>query len=368
MSGLRVLVSGMSRAQAGVPGKLGIVQFGLYIVQALREAGHQVDHRPAVAGEPLSGVYDVVLMGVSPTGTVGSLVYGAWDVLARARAEGCALGLWIDDHKVHNIRDSIKSDLGTPQKPIVVEGSPSFATGARLLKDHFSSRPDRGWALGHLPELLAVGDALMTRPWPTTLIPAHSWGDHTLIVKAMRLQVTKPVFLDPSAYSPEYPDLGIPWDERKRAWVSAALPDAQTSAWPVSRHRVGWEVQEFGARRAGQARLTEAEVYEQYQRATGIVAMLRKRHDGSGWWRVRYRHAAQTRSLVLASSADVIAMGEPFTVPIETVETMMTTQLQDLAEAQAAAYFAREWTREQFRDYLNQIVHFIAQHERGPVT
>jgi hypothetical protein len=369
MAKQRVLVCGMSRMQTGAVTRLGVVQFGAHMAQALRDAGHDVESRPAVVGEPLGGVFDVVLMGISPTGTVGAFTYGAWDVLARARAEGCALGLWIDDHKVHKIRESIKSDIGTPTKdPIIVEGKPTFETGARLVKDHFAGRRDRAWALDHLPELVGTGSALLSREWPTTIISAHRWGDHDLIVKAMGLQVPRRVFVDPSAYAPEHRDLGLTWDERKPVWVSAALPDKDSSAWPVRRQRLTWEVQELGAKKAGQAQVTEAEVYEEYQRGVGVVSMLRKRHDGSGWWRVRYTHAARTRSLVLASPADARAMGEPFDVPVETVEAMTSSQLRDLAHAQADAYFAAQWTKEQFSGYLDQILAFIVEHERGPVT
>lgn len=362
---LRVLITGMSRMQAAVPTKLGVVSFGAILAEALRDTGHYVEHRPAVVGERLGGAYDVVLAGVSPTGTVGARVYGAWDVIGRTRAEGCALGFWLDDHKVTQVRDTIASDVRRPTEPIVVNGSPSLYRGARLVKDHFASRPDRAWAVDHLNELLVVGDALMERPWPTTIIPTHPWGDHDAIIRALRLNVPKPVFVDPSAYAPAHRALGLPWHERERAWVSAALPDAKLSAWPVDRTRLTWEVRELGDTKSGQERLTEAEVFERYQRAIGLMAMRRTRHDGSGWWRVRYTHAARTRSLVLASDADAAAMGEPFTVPVETVEAMTPAALQDLAEAQAAAYFAREWGREQFRDYLDTVVRWIAENERA---
>jgi len=67
---------------------------------------------------------------------------------------------------------------------------------------------------------------------------------------------------------------------------------------------------------------------------------------------------------VLAGEVDATAMGGVFTMP---VEAMSTSELRDLAEAQADTYFKREWTKEQFRDYLDELVRSIAQHERGPV-
>lgn len=371
MGKLRVLITGMSRMQAGVPTKLGVVQFGALMAEALRDAGHHVEHRPAVVGERLGGVFDVVLVGISPTGMVGTQVFCAWDVIGRARAAGCGLGFWLDDHKLTQLRDTIKSDIGTPtERPIMVEGKPSFAEGARLLKDDFRSRPGRDWALAHLSDLVGVGKALMERPWPTTIIPAHRWGDHDMMIKkALRVDVPRPVFVDPSGYAPQHCNLGLPWDERKRAWVSAALPDKKLSDWPVSRWRVEWDVVEYGdAKVPGQTRITEAEVFESYQRAVGVLAMRRTKHDGSGWWRVRYAHAARAKSVVLASSADATAMGGAFTVPVETMEAMTSTELRDLAHAQSEEYARREWSRETFRDYMDQLVNYIAVHEQGPVV
>ncbi len=107
----------------------------------------------------------------------------------------------------------------------------------------------------------------MARPWPTTIIPTHAWGNYDLIGRALRADLPRPVFVDPSAYAPVYPDLGIPWDERERVWVSAALPDNQLLEWPVPEGRVRWDVQQFGNQKAGQANPTEAEVYASYQRA-----------------------------------------------------------------------------------------------------
>lgn len=366
---LRVLITGMSSMQAGAPTRLRVVQFGALLAQALRDEGHQVEHRRAIVGEPLGERFDVALVGIGPTGTAGRLVYSAWDVIGRARAEGCALAIFLDDHKLTQIRDTIKSDLGTPvERPIIVGGTPTFATGARLVKDQFAGRRDWAWAIDHVGQLLVVGDALMSRPWPTTLIPAHSWDNHDLMLRALRFDVPRPVHLDPSAYVPEFPDLGLPGDERKRAWVSAALPDKKLSTWPITRERLGWPVHEFGAAKEGQAKPTEAEVYAWYQQNVGLIAMRRTRHDGSGWWRIRYAHAARTRSIVLATSADSTAMGEPFTVPVETIESTGTGALRDLAQAQADAYFARQWSREQFRTCLDEVIRKIASGERGPVA
>jgi hypothetical protein len=331
---MRILHTGMTKLQAGQKRRLDYCSSAPIFTEALRDAGHVVDHRQAVPGEPLGG-YDVALVGIAPPCSMSArTVYPALDILRRAHGEGCRLVLYVDDWRVRDIFNDCRYVGKEP---------------TRLLKTIFNGRPGFGWATEQLDELSVVTNNLLECVWPPTLVPKFAWGDGNVLVdRTDGFKSQEFVFVDPSAYVPMHPV--TPAEKRERCWVSGAL--TENDRW-LAKQPLSWPIERYGHKSKGQPRLAEADLVARYGSAWGVVSCPYY-HAGSGWWRARFVYAARARAIVLADASEVSCVGQEFLHPGADIELMSDGELTSLAEAQGSVIQGSAWSASRLQEELDR--------------
>lgn len=327
---MRVLVTGVTAQQCGRTTRLDHVKFAEIIARVLRDLGHDVQLRRLESPDEDLNRFDLALVGLAPFMARGT--YYAFDVVnvvSRARREGYALAFFVDDWKFGKVVSDGK----------VICDRPDVFLRPEIGRRH------QAWADAHHAEIRAFGYALTHRPWPPTLVPAFTWGDHAAL--SGRLPKARPRLIDPTAYV-ETPLVGAGQD-RQRRWVLGALHDH--SVW-VEKLGLSWPVQRYGAKAQ---QLKERDLVGMYRAARGVLAP-RYGHSGSGWWRVRFQHAADTGCVLLADPHEVHGIAGPYDVPAEIIEMLPDTELDRLAAAQKTALYDHAMSRDQVQSVVAQLL------------
>jgi hypothetical protein len=347
---LTILVTGMTRAQTSDGAALGNQWAAQLMVDALRDAGHAVDHRPPCIDDEKLDEYHVVLVGItSLSGFPCDFKYPALDTIARVhtrRGRGRGLLFFLDDWQVSEIYNSFRE---------------VSRHGARRLLEPTRNGKRAGyeWACANADALISWVKALLEWPWPTTIIPKFSWGDGQILIdkpkagiaKNRGMQARSFEFVDPSPYCQRHPVL-IP-AQRERAWVSAALT-CGTDEW-LAKQAFTWTVEQYGRKKRGQQQLAVDDLVGRYASTRGVVSTPYP-HAGSGWWRERFVHAAQAHSVIYADPREVRGLGDAFRVPLSVIERSTDEQLAEIANEQARELEARMWPAERLRMELDRIV------------
>lgn len=313
---MRVLTTGMSPPQCGRPTQTGYEHVSDLWAKALRAGGAQVEHRTVEPGESLTD-YDVVLVGLIPPNSIANrYLYTAFDIIARARQSGCGLVLYVDDWRFGQIVNGVRVVQRNPDKRLFDNA---------MFKNLFA----RDWAIDQGRALIvAVLNALQERPWPTTVIPAFAWGDHT---KLPELPARAVEVIDPSVFAREYEIPYVDDDSRQRAWVMGTFSDQRE--W-IESQKLTWDTDYIGTRRSQAARrLKEHELVASYGHSWGVMAAPYG-HAGSGWWRNRFVYSALAGSIMLADPREVAGLGPDYHKPASEIEMMTTSQLREFAHSQ----------------------------------
>lgn len=322
---MRVLVTGLSPMQCNRGNRLKYSSVLDLYVKCLEWAGHEVDHREWTVGDDLTK-YDVALIGHIPWNSINARhVYTVCDVIGRARESGMALVFMVDDWQFRGIYQSVKS----------------LNKDSNRLFTSVKGRTSREWAeFGPgRPMVDAVLNAMATRPWPLTLVPAFEWGDHALL-KPDGIPAREIRYMDPTIFQ-QYECDRAPADERKRTWVLGTLSDQRS--W-VEKLDLSWDVDYYGTKPSkAEQQLKESELVQVIAKSWGNLCP-RYPHAGGGWWRCRYVYSAAARSIMFADHDEVRGLGDPYLVKPSEVEGMTNTQLTELADAQADALRTHTWS------------------------
>jgi len=336
---IKILMTGYTAQHIGSQRKL--VKYGSVadlFAEVLRDGGCEVDHRRAMPDEDISG-YDLILCGQISLSALGSTyAYGALDVVARAKENGCGLMFYIDDWQTHNLITSLK----TINKD-----------SNRLVRESLgSARADLPWARANVDKIFPVAQALLHNPWPITLVPKFTWGDGSKVTHTLTSREW--CYADLSPYAEEF-NTPIPNDDaRSKQWILGVLSDQHK--W-LEKMGLSWPVEYIGGRASkADTKLTERELVERYANSWGVLSP-KYPHAGSGWWRNRFVYTARTRSIMLADPAEVAPLGGPFLVKASEVEAMNNAQLRELADAQHDTFFAAQATKEQLVETVMGAVH-----------
>jgi hypothetical protein len=291
--------------------------------RALRDGGHDVEHREYQPGEDLTQ-YNVVFLGLVPFFSVaGQYVLPAMLCLASAEKAGVPVVAYVDDWRFWQSFNNLRSIRKNPQQ---------------LVKPFFDNRALVREARDDLAPFTAIIDRLMDQPWPVTVAPAYRWGDHARL-KAMLQSSPDVVLTDPTPYLTKYPQPAqLP--VKTRAWVLATASDQRP--W-LEKHDINWPVHHFGGRASKAPRqLTEAEVVEEYYRHWGVLSpSYGYKVTSTGWWRSRFVFAARAGAILVCDPAEAADLGEPYQAVTGLVEELTDRELSRLAEAQQDAL--RPW-------------------------
>jgi 2-polyprenyl-3-methyl-5-hydroxy-6-metoxy-1,4-benzoquinol methylase len=336
---MRILVTGMTPTQSGRPGRFQWLVVPALFAEALRLAGHEVEHRATVPNEDLTP-YDVILVGLVPPGSIAARhVYVVMDVIARARASGCGLLFYVDDWQYDKILSGCKN------KHKQKHGLYSSIQG-RTFRDWAETDEGR--------QRVAISmEALATRPWPTTIGVAFPWGDHSILPEMPSGPRTE--FVDPSPLCwDKIDDMLVPTGkERDRRWVLASL--SRHHDW-VRQQDLSWPVELIGPKHTGATyTLKEHEIVNLVNDSWGALVPP-YHHAGSGWWRPRLQYTAVAGAISLVNEKDAARLGNAFQVTRADVENAIENQLRDLAWEQRRALVKETWSTGEFVERMNTIV------------
>ncbi len=335
---MKILVTGMTPTQSGRPGRFQWLIVPALFAEALRLAGHEVEHRATVPNEDLTS-YDVILVGLVPPGSIAARhVYVVMDVIARARASGAALLFYVDDWQYDKILSGCKNKH--KQK--------------HGLYNSIQGRTFRDWAeTEEGRQRVAISmEALATRPWPTTIGVAFPWGDHANLPKTPAHDT---VFVDPSPLCwDKIADMINPsGNQRERRWVLASL--SRHHDW-VRQQDLSWPVELIGPKHTGATyTLKEHEIVNLVHDSWGTLVPP-YHHASSGWWRPRLQYTAVAGAISLVNANDAARLGDAFLPNGAEIEGMSDTQLRDVAWEQRKALVANTWSTGQLVEEMHRIV------------
>lgn len=337
---MRILITGMTPTQCGRPGRFQWLVVPALFAEALRKAGHEVEHRACTPNEDLTP-YDVILVGLVPPGSIAARhVYVTSDVICRAKASGATLMFYVDDWQYDKIMSGCRNKHKHPHG--------MYTT--------IKGRTHRDWAEteeGRQRVALAM-QALATRPWPPTLSVAFPWGDHGKISKMPSVET---IFVDPSPLC--WPKINAMhqyrgdqlWDEdRQRRWVLASLSNHQE--W-VQKQQFEWPVELIGPKQTGATyTLKEHEIVDLVSHSWGALCPP-YHHAGSGWWRPRYLYTASAGAVAHVSAEDAAYLGDAYQLDHHQVERMTVPQLTEVQRAQTDALIQHTWSVDQLVETLD---------------
>lgn len=335
---MRCLVTGATSRQANPvasdPNKKEVA-FAFLLAEALRDAGHEVEHRNPTVLESYDD-FDHVFVGLAPLHGLGSnRAYGVLACVLKTWASG-RLSLFADDPDVGKVTGGLRTMVSNP---------------GNLTKPFFAYKLES--AVAHQPEyaewLQSGVEILNEQQWPRLIIPAHSWfNDYDSLLKAVPQAQGVVTPVDLTAYLPEAPVKEF--DERLPEWVCESPSDnkwlrQQQPSAPV--YRIGT------AKDGGKKKLPDVQLVNLYRRAIGVLQPPIK---PPGWWVSRMGYAAQAGTPYVTRWQDVQHLGASYSVLPYAVAEMSYERRRILAAEQSLALTAASATREQLKEQLTQIV------------
>jgi hypothetical protein len=345
---VRVLITGMTLQQCGL-GERTRLQYcsnPSLLRRAMEVGGHEVDQRPVKLGEPLYE-YDAIVVGLANMLSFGSrFAYGAlWAALMGV--EYCNLAFLVDDWNVGATFNSMRG---------CARGEPDRALFRPVLpRDQRELARAEFWV-----DLLEVLSRLTKDRLPAPVIGSFfPWGDRSLFAQGTNIGELWP--FDPTSLQPRL-DPGTEFDsDRRRAWVLASL--VKHEKWPESLG-LSWPVERLGHLKSGAERLSEAEVVRRYGSRWGVMSPPYE-HCGSGWWRARFKFAADAGAVLLASPAEVAGLKsyEYAYREREMLEHCPADDLRMVADWQARELREVTWDRATVVESVTNMVYALAGEE-----
>lgn len=362
---MKILVTGNTPQQCGRGTQMKYGPVIDLFVRALRDAGVEVDHRILDPDTSLAE-YDAVWLGMSPINSMSSrYMFGPLEMYGRIVDEGKPCLFWIDDWQTQLLNAAFKSILKDPKRLVREPGA--------VLQD---TRYAIDWARepANLDKIAKGVEYLYSKPWPKTIAPFYTWGNHLEIFKK-HPQVTADnlIEVDPSRYVDWYPITPREDADREHKWVLGILSnqhkwieDIGVRTEPLTEHEQAaldlgdaaalesyrWELFHAGgkASKAGQ-RLREPELVQAYAESWGVLSPPYW-HVGSGWWRNRFVYAAYAGAVLAGDPREGWPCSSAYGYPVDMIERFSNNQLRELADAQKTALGQQMMTKEQVQTTL----------------
>jgi hypothetical protein len=320
---MKILMTGFTTRMAGKPAtkpEKDYLSTSFLLAEILREQlGHDVDHRKVTPGEDLSQ-YDLAILGICPTGgpaeRADCVTGSAW-TFTHAR---CPKLLFCEDWRIEEAETQCPSTL-------------------RHWARYAAHKKYDPIAEEFVPPML---QAIIDQPLPL-LATFFPWGNHRCLFNQKNLGKAVILKWDPSPFLRLPQPMTVPDSERGRRWALATLQNKYDVrpdfAWPIDR---------FGK----DNRVNENELIQnRYPQYWGVLAPGYK-SAGSGYWRVRFNHAAHVGAVMVCDRNDARVMGAPYQVSW-TVETLSTEELVAQAQQQRDWFYANIATKDKTLSDLN---------------
>jgi hypothetical protein len=309
------------------------------IQKALEIAGHKVEVRKVDLDEKdVSKNYDVALVGLAHIYSLGAGYYPQATRVLHEFGERAAL--YCDDWACVGLGETLKGVLRgwdrylnwrkyaiTKEQEVIMHDTiAKIARGADGSEGHCA--------------------------WPM-LLPMFSWGNIRQFMEGnLQFEGQKLEGFDPTSLYITPGTNKVEPRDRKLIWTLAVLQNHDQ--W-LKKLNLRWPVLSMGNKRKGEQVLSEKDVVQHYANNWGVLAPKYPK-AGTGWWRVRYVHAADTGAIMLCDPQDGEQIGLSYEVTGAQVEAMKTKQLLELANSQHKDFFKHVLPPELIADQVSKFV------------
>lgn len=307
---------------------------------ALQHAGHQVEARPIIVGEDLTG-YHRVIVGIAPPNAFNAQhVYGALWAISQMYSGDIKGMLYLNDWNVRTTIGGFRSQHNCGDRsifrPMLPRTSRELATSRRyknIIKTMISLMSIYPWKL-------------------TTLLPIFDGGDIGLVTDNTPIWHVKT--WDPTPLYPreDFELDQIPMQRRHKEWVIGAL--SPQKRW-VKSLGSSWGTRYYGCKSLKQERVSEAELVKIYCHCRGVLSH-RYYHSGAGWWRTRFLHAAMTRSVMYCDPKEGYVLGQCYMHDIHDIERMSAHVQAQLADEQRKVFWSKTRNKNKVIKHLDRII------------
>ncbi len=181
------------------------------------------------------------------------------------------------------------------------------------------------------------------------IVPTFNWGDPSILLNNMTNPNNFQLFpIDPSPFI----DLQLTKNKIKyKKWICASLKDIRNSSFIKGLH-LTWPVEFYYNKNY----ISEQKLFtDVYSKNCGVIAQ-KYYHAGSGWWRMRFLHAINSSSILIADPSEIGCIGEPFRLTPNFIESMTSSQLQTLAVEQRITFNHKMLSKQDTLTKLEEII------------
>lgn len=325
---MKILVSGNLSRQCNPQKNKRDVMISWMLAEALRDMGHEVEHRNPTITEDYAE-FDHVFLGLAALHSVGcNRSYGFLAAYIKAHSK---VTLYIDDVDTSKVLSGIRVIGNDPHK---------------LTKEFYRYRLE--YALASQPEwhdwLMQGVVMLRDNAWPKVIVPMFPWGDVSKYQSQLP-NATELVPVDFSSYVPEYVDSSDWVDKPNRQWVHEYT---DRDRW-FDTVRYIYPLVQYGKDHG--KRPDDHGLALTYAQNWGVI----ERGLDNGFFHSRLVYAAQARTLMITRWQNVQALGDAYGLLADTAAGFTEEQRVEWADAQAEAFAVVTWDQAQVKDTLTSL-------------
>ena len=321
----KILVSGFLSRQCNPSKNRRDVMVSWMLAEALRDMGHDVEHRNPTLTEDYEE-FDQVYLGLAALHSVGCNRSYGW-LAAYLKAQG-KVTLYVDDPDTAKVLSGIRVIKNDPWK---------------LTKPFYKYRLE--YKLASEPAwhdwLMQGVEQLHDYAWPTVIVPLFPWGDPSKMQSQLpNAEAIVPI--DFSSYVPEYVGEDEWSPEPDKLWVTEASRD---NKWFIQQRPV---LPTLHFCRGETKRPDDKALVETYAKSWGVL------DPGldNGFFNSRMIYAAQARTLYVTRWQNVQSLGNPYSILADRAAELTEDERIEWATAQSAALRGALWSRDDVKNQL----------------
>ncbi len=285
----KYLVSGMVSRQANPAKNKRDVMVSWLLAEALRDMGHEVEHRNPTMLEDYEE-FDHIFLGLAALHSIGCNRSYGWLAAYLKNVHKGKVTLYLDDPDTAKVLSGIRVMKNDPKKLI----KPYYVY--RLEYDLASQPEWHSW-------LMQGVDILHDNAWPDVIVPMFPWGDPEKYRSSLP-NASGIIPIDFSKYVPDYTRDEWHQDPPSRVWMTEAAPE---NKW-MQQQRPVLDVVHFGKNYT--KRPDDNALVDHYASSWGVL------DPGldNGFFNSRMVYAAQASSLYVTRWQNVQQLGNPYSV------------------------------------------------------
>ena len=324
----KYLVTGFVSRQANPNKNKRDVMVSWLLAEALRDMGHEVEHRNPTINEDYSE-FDHVFLGLAALHSVGCNRSYGW--LAAYQKAYDKVTLYVDDVDTAKVLSGIRVIANDPWK---------------LTKPFYNYRLEYAQAVQPEWHDWLMNGVMMLRDnaWPRVIVPLFPWGDATKFQSQLP-NATEIIPVDFSSYVPDYTK-HVKLEEPERLWITE-MPDEDR--W-FQQQRAIYGLKRFG--KGFDRRPDDEGLVLEYDKHWGVI----EKGLDNGFFHSRLVYAAQAHTLFITKWQNVQALGQAYALLPDAAAGLSLENRTAWVDAQREALNASTWSRDTVKDQLSSII------------